>query len=400
MSKCLRKQSTVALLVASAGCLGAQGQALSLMSYSGGNQAIEERPPALKAGDFSLYPAVSFFAFVESPISRQVSDTDIVLALAPSLTIRYPELATPQSGFELNYTPIYNRYLLNPSFSTLDHSATFSAAKSFPRIDALLRHTFKKETDIYFEDGERTEELSFNTYVDVVYPISEKLKYTLTPSHSRRDYERGNLFGITTWALANNLDYELSPKTTIGAIITPGIRELHEVDSSTFERVQAKISYFPSPKLTLAASAGATFWQTSNRGTEAHPILSLAGSYTFSEKTSFQLGITRLDDLSAVRTNQSHITTQFATQLRYNFSQKLSSTVSLGYRITEYFVTGPSTSAAGGETTGITSGLSFDYALNEHWSGAVFWRYWNNELTVVNDSFTRNRVGISITYKF
>jgi hypothetical protein len=298
-------------------------------------------------------------------ISNSNKQSDVYFTIAPGFAIGWGDfrnaLIQSSSGFSdeyqetrmpvdepttgqyayLNYTAAATHFLSHDEYDAVDQDASFNVQWSFPKLLLGLNARFQTLSGPEIDLGERTRRTIYTLDIPATYPISDKTSLSFDAGGAIRDYVNnlsssevhGQLF----------LNYQLFPKTNVGAGLVAGIRELESNPNQFYQQAQLRATYEPTDRLSLFANGGLEVDEASGGSTRLNPVFGVGATYNFDPQNSLNLYASEATSSSAVTSGETQTTTAIDIQGRHRLFSTFSVALSVGYQHVDYYNEGLST---------------------------------------------------------
>lgn len=255
------------------------------------------------------------------------------------------------------------------------------------------------------ETGEQISQSAHLVNASGIYNYQTKLSVELTGTMDTRLTE--GFSDYWTWSTLDWVNYQLTPRTTVGAGIGAGYSFVDPGPDSTFEQLQARAIWTPGSKFTLQASVGVQFQQFHGEsetgiealsGTEAFPIFAVTAAYRPLEQTALFASASHVVG-NAYQDNVFSETTAVSVGLRQRlFGQFFLDVVpAYNFRRFESSLRGPS-NRRDDDYASIYAGINtvFVKKLN----ASVFYQYGDNSSDESQLDFHSSQVGARLEYRY
>jgi hypothetical protein len=239
-----------------------------------------------------------------------------------------------------NYTATATHFLSHDSLDGVDQDGSIAAQWAFTKLvlglNARVQKLFSPDIDV----GTLTRRTLLSLAATATYTLSDRTSFELDADGSIQDYVTE--LSSSDWHAQTFADYQLFPKTSIGAGLTWGVRTLQTTPDQYYEQGLLRAAYTPSGKLSLRVNGGIEIDEASG-STRLTPIFGIGATYAISDTDSATLDASRSTSSSAVTTGETNVSTGVNIGLRHRIYQNYSIECAVGYNHTEYYVSGLST---------------------------------------------------------
>lgn len=355
----------------------------------------------LEAGPFRFHPHLGYQVVYGDGILRSANApaTTVLHSIIPGLFIEMGP------NWNLDFSAGINRYS-NSKFN--NNEAYYLALRGhIPREKWLLNFGYAGSVSEQpqIETGQQISQSSHLVTASGIYNYQTKLSVELTGTMDSRLTE--GFSDYWTWSTLDWVNYQVTPRTTVGLGAGAGYDFVDPGPDATFEQLQARAIVTPGTKLTLQASAGVQLQQFSGEsetgiaaksGTEAYPIFAVAAAYRPFEQTSLFASANHVVG-NAYQDNFFSQTTTVSVGLRQRLLGEYYLDVVPAYNFRRYesSLRGPS-NRRDDEYASIYAGVStvFFSKLN----AAVFYQYGDNSSDNSQLNFNSSQVGARLEYRY
>jgi len=326
-----------------------------------------------------------------------------LLAHATGFADQYQEtrepVSDPLSGdfLYMNYTANATHFLSHDSQDSVDQDAALNGQWDFTKTVVSLDARVQTLTGPDIDVGTRTRRTLYTFDAGAQYTISDKTSLDLTAGGIVRDYV--TQLSSSDWHSQLYLNYELFPKTTIGAGLTAGVRELDTTPNQYYQQAQLKASYTATEKLSVNVNAGVELDEASGQGSDQlTPVFGLGAVYNITDTDSLNLDAYRSTQSSAVTTGETVEVTSvnlgFHHRLFSNFAVQLNG----GYTHSDFYTQGLSTLARTDDYIFLKPSIAYDFA--QYSELVLAYEYHRDISTDAPNDFAENIASLELNFVF
>ena len=350
-------------------------------------------------------------------LTENFKEHDYYFAIEPGFTIGYGDIVQRQENYiRLDYAPSV--------FLFADHSES-NAAQQLIRLEG--QHRFSRLTltfsqDIQILDGTNLTSATsttsggptlnldaggttavdiYTTMANFTYDLSGKTFLSGGLRFDAWDYQN-NLISSSSFSGILSFNYNYSPKLVIGV---GGSGGYNWVDSpspnQTFEQANVRLTYQLTGKVSLNASAGVEFRQSTDNSDSDHtsPIYEIGATYQPFDGTTFSLRGSRHTMNSAVFTAQDYASTSIVFGATQRLLQRIYLGLTLGYENSDYFSTVAGMSAIRTDNYCFIE-PAVDVMVTRWITVGAYYLHRENDSNAAGFSFDNNQVGLRASITF
>lgn len=376
----------------------AHGYAQSLTPPS---DPIQSGRDPLRYGPFDVFPRVTGGITFDDNIYIQERDktADVIWNFSPGLLLAAGDYEKKETSYAyLDYAPTFLLFTEETRNNAIDHEAKLDLDWHPGKFSLGLQQTFSDYSGSVVDVGNRVDRQIYLTALQLQYEISPKTSVEINGTQSVNCYE--NVQSFNEWTAGTWLDYWLTPKVRVGAGLTGGWVDNESSVDQTYQQGLARVAYSMTAKLDLHASAGVEVRQFEDgRDNRVNGVFTLGTTYKPQEQTDIILEAHRRTLSSVVLVDQNYVTTGLNGTVRQRFLAKYVASLSLGYDHLEYFAT----------REGVTSDRSDDYfyarigmemEVTDKLGVGVFYQFRENNSSDSVFGFDNHQLGIQAAYRF
>jgi hypothetical protein len=295
----------------------------------------------------------------------------------------------------VNYTANATHFVSHDSEDAIDQDALMSGQWRFTKM--LLGATARFQTlsgpDIDVGTRTRRDIFTFNTTGN--YSLSDKTSLDMEAGGIVRNY--ATELNSSEWHAQVFADYQIYPKTTIGAGVVAGVRQLQTAPDQYYEQAQVRAGYNATAKLTLNVSGGLEI-DEADGSTKLNPVFGVGLSYLLDDKDTLSLSASRSTSSSAVTTGETMEIMGLDFQVRHRLYSNFSIACSVGYNHADYYEQGLSTLVRRDDYIFVRPSLAYDFA---QWSEIeLSYEYHRDISTIQPFDFAENIASLQFNFVF
>lgn len=342
---------------------------------------------------------------------------DFVYTFSPGLVVtKATALEDSHSRFSVEYSPAFVFFIKNEQENSIDHTAKLEAGYAFTKLTLGLVQDFAATAGGVIDVGSRVSQKNYSTAVTMRYELTEKTFFALDGSYRVTDYK--TLTDSEEWSATPTVNYQISPKVTLGLGMTfgqlfVGEQTAHTVVSGgrtnrfvtietqpqTYLGPTLRAGYKTTEKTDISLSVGGEWRQYSDGSDSFSPVFSLTGKYQPFEGTTLSIEGHRRQQNSAVLNGANFISTGVSLSARHRLRERLFGTLSVTFDNAEYQPT-----RRGVQTTRQDDYFLLRYGLDailgRSWMVGIFHQYREDVSTDKSFSFDNNQVGIQASWGY
>jgi hypothetical protein len=356
--------------------------------------------PGLHLGRFDFHGGLTaggaYDDLVQFSPAGQPED-DFTWTVSPYLSARTEGPNARSLG--LTYQPAFVFYTDHSDLNSINHSGNVVLNWPLNRLTLSLQGNANSAPIIVRDIGNRAETTSFTAQGTADYDLSHLTFLEGIVGFSRYDYG-GQYIGSQSYNQQLTVNYRFTPKLTLGAGVSVIEIDAQDEPLQTSEGPQVRLTYVPTPRLHLSASAGVQFQQFGTSQSEGvAPIFTLSGSYLIRQGTSLSVDAHRSEQPSGVFAGQNYSDTGITASISQVLPHRITATLGAGYTLADYYTTQP------GVQTSRTDNYYYvntdvNYALTDRWSLALYFQHTGNSSNGNTFTYDHNIVGLRAGWSF
>ncbi len=355
----------------------------------------------LRYGRFDFFPRVTSGVMYDDNIYIQESGktADVIWNVSPGLRAAAGDYDKKEASFlQLDYAPTFLLFTKESRNNTIDHEAKLELDWRPSKFSVALQQTAADSSGSVVDVGNRVDRQVYLTTLQLQYEISPKTSVALEGTQSINHYE--DLQSFNEWTAAGWLDYWLTPKVRVGAGVTGGWVNNEDSVNQTYQQALGRVAYSLTAKVDLHASAGVEVRQFEDgRDDRRNGVFTFGGTYKPREQTEITVEAHRRTLSSAVLVDQSYVATGCSGTIRQRFLAKYTGILATGYDHVDYFAT----------REAVPSDRSDDYfyvrtgvemSVTERLSLGLFYQFRENTSNESDFEFDNHQVGLQAAFRF
>jgi hypothetical protein len=300
--------------------------------------------------------------------------------------------------WSVDYTAGLSFYSAKDLKDSLSHSVSLSGGTRYGGWTFGLSQSYSSSSQPLIQTGRQTDTEQFQTGVSAGYHFNSKWMLDLGVNHSI--LSASQFTSSRTWSTMDWLNYQLTPRISIGAGLGGGYEDVNSGSDMTYEQVQARLNLHVAEKINLALNGGGEVRQIIGAGGDplANPICGASVLYTPFQFTTLSLSGNRAVSASLL---QGQITE--STDISLGLNQRLFGlvylTVSGGYRNTRYILSN-SVMALNRQDDGTIFSARLSYGFVKRGTVSIFYNENDNSSSASGFAFSSSQVGANVAYSF
>jgi hypothetical protein len=295
------------------------------------------REAPLQWGMLNLRPHILYQFLYGDGIQTKPGEqtTTAINAISPGLLLGLGRHVT------LDYTPTWRFYSSREFQDSLDHNVVLTYGAAYEDWVLGLSQGYISSSAPRVETGTQTTEESYLTALTASYRFNSKMSMDLTINQSFTSSEgsatNAVLTGNREWSTLDWLNYQFWSRLDVGIGAGVGYSDVDIGPDATYERLEGRISWRATDKLSLLMHGGVEDRQflSGAAGNLINPIVGASVAYQPFETTILTLNVNRTVNTS-VLANQSTEITSFGGSLSQRLLKRLHLNLGGGYNRTQY----------------------------------------------------------------
>jgi hypothetical protein len=359
--------------------------------------------PLLKVGDVEIHPhfGVNFLYDDNIFIRPSNMEDDFITVFSPGILFAMGNFLGERDNYiGIDYTPNLIFFADNDSLNAVDHELLLDAQRLFSKWTIRLKHSFQTLSGTVVDIGGRVSRKIFTTGLFSRLDMTDKTSLEINGSHILSDYDSFAQFDSQEWINQNWFNYQLYPKTVVGAGVTLGFLDVTQNPDQTYQQWLIRWNYSATEKIGFRLSGGLETRQfDSSASDRLTPIFSIGSTYQPFDATRISIDAYRRIQNSAAIIGENIRVTGISAAIRQRIFQKGYLGLSGGFENLAYdsYIPGIASSR---EDDYFFLQPSFDYEFNENASIGVYYIHRENNSSLANVAFDNNQVGIKVSVRF
>jgi len=349
----------------------------------------------LQAGPVEFHPKLGYqFQYGDGILNSPGDDQTTALnTISPGLALQIGQNWFADLDLGIN---LYS----NPEFRDwVGYTFAFGGRIPFEEWTVNLGLNGNLSDGTQLETATQTEQWTQNLVASGVRSFSSRVSIELSASQNIQLTQLYN--DQYTWSTLNWLNYQATPKTSVGFGLGAGYNLIEPGIDSVFEQLQGRVSWLPAPKISVQLSGGVQFQQFLNPNGVDDGVFPLFGAlvvYRPVDPTSILFSASHTVGTS-LYTAQFTETTTVAVGLNQRLLRNFNLSVLPSYNFTQY------------QTTfgGLVDVSEYNYfylyvgvstTLFKKLGTSVFYRFNDDQSSIPGYSFSGSIVGFSLNYRY
>lgn len=379
--------------------LGLDSDMMAEEAEGAGDDMGVEASPALPPSRWKWTRSLSIGVSADDNInfSSVHKESDQILTLNGNFGLLWG-LKKEESYLAIDYTPTVLVFQDHNGANSFDQKAGLSGQWRLAKLTMEAQAGAQTFSGGDVDVGDRAKRILWQISLHGKYDYSTKTSLEVNLSSNASNYSK--YLDSIEWVNSNWIDYQVFPKTRIGAGLTLGYLKAEGSSAQTYQQALLRITTPASGKLTISASGGIEFRQLgSSGGTETTPVFRLGASYHPFDGTEISAEASRRIYSSAAMSAENFTATGGAASVRQRVFRRYFVTVSGGYEDARYESTGGAAgSARHDQYLFVRPSLSF--ALTKWMNLELYYQYRRNTSTAAFSGFDSNVAGVQAAVNF
>jgi hypothetical protein len=306
--------------------------------------------------------------------------------------------------FTLDYTPTLRYYSSTAFQNALDQNVIFTGATAYEDWILGLSQSYILSSTPQLATGSPTTEESFLTLLKASYRFNSKMSMDLAVNQTFTSPEGSitnlTLTGYREWSTMDWLNYQLWPKLDASLGAGFGYLDVDTGSDSTYERLEARISWRATDKTSLQVHGGAEDRQFLSGGADnlLNPVYGLSIVSRPFEYTALSLTFDRTVTASYFD-NQITENITFSGNLNQRLLEKLFLSLGGGYSRIKYVSSAPGTTA-GREDNYVFFNTRLTWTMFKRATFAVIYQFSDDNSNEEQFSVSGSQVGLELGYRY
>jgi Putative beta-barrel porin 2 len=323
---------------------------------------------------------------------------DLQLAIGPAAQI---QIGDADSLLRLagTYAGATSWFTKNPQERSLDQTIGLGAGMGRGRLQFALRSGFQTTHQSSRDAGNRVGRRVAYVGSTASWQMSGKTSADISADYTKSDYN--TLLNSRELRFQEYLNYQYSPKLQFGIGGAQGVLDATGSRKQNYFQGLARIIAAPTSKIAFNVSAG-NEWRhfESKQPSTTAPVFGLGAGWQATAKTGFSLDLRRHTFASAALAAENYESTTVSMTAHELLTQNLNAAVTVGLERAKYSASSPGTLADRNDNFSFTR-AGLNWAVRKSCSLETFYEFSQNQSAGSQaQSFSRNRIGISININF
>jgi hypothetical protein len=297
-----------------------------------------EPGPAILRGRLPVQLGLTVAGYYDDNIYVQPTGpgkvSDFIWSISPLMAWNSASVTGAANSVQVVYAPTVILYQDQSENNTVNEAAKLVYAYEDDKMMLVATEayaSFQENNADYTQLGIETSSV---TTIQFNYQLADKVGLETVARQVYTQDDPG--LRSTEWTLTGYLNYQATPKTTIGLGGVLGTVELEGPDQ-TYEQVNGRLSYNPDAKLSFSATSGLEFRETEGHGgASLTPDFSLGAAYTPFDGTNVGLSAYRRYDYSGRFYGNSYLATGVSANVAQRFLHRFTVSVAGTFEDAQY----------------------------------------------------------------
>jgi hypothetical protein len=320
-------------------------------------------------------------------------------AAIPHFIARTGEEDLPRREYAFaSYTPDAVFFSEHDDENTVNHDVRLAARKEREIWNAHGQLRFQRVTDADLDAGRRVRQTYYTASGAVERSLTGKVFGGIGARGYRAEYAGGN---SSTDGRGNAyFDYQVAPKTRVGAGVTAGYLWVEHGADQTYQQPYVHLVYQPTAKLWFNAQVGEEFRQyDSDIGDRERVVFAVDSNYDASDATTFNLTARRETQSSAQYPDENIVASLYQAGVRQRFFQRIYLSLLGGFVRNQYENNAPaSVIERRDDFMFYRATTSLD--VTRRGTLELSYEYRDNDSTLPNFDFDQNLVSLRASFLF
>lgn len=369
----------------------------------------------LKRTAFSIQSSLSVgYSYDNNVNLRQTgSIASSIYSVTPNIAVAYKG----SHGFTLGlrYGVNYQKFDNNALKSAFNQTTGMNFNWGDGRLRIFGNASYAKTASANIDSGDRIAADSILASLGVTYDITDKTRFGVTYSTNmflptnKKQYINSTGVAVNTSLIKTRMqqigayvDYQFSPKTSLGMGVDAGVMDVDRGNDRTFYRFLLRANWAATPKFTISGSVGPQYNKIQGESGQISPYWNLGINYRLVDtgKTTFGLNIYSNQFSSIALINQSYTAKGISGSITWVPVSRLRISTALGFEHADYFSNSSTVSSTRQDNLYfIRPGMV--YAISHSASVSLFYQYTRNQSSGSSSApFTRDTFGVAMNITF
>jgi hypothetical protein len=264
-------------------------------------------------------------------------------AAIPHFIARTGEEDLPRRDYAFaSYTPDAVFFYDHKDENAVNHDVRLAARKERDTWNANGEFRFQRVTDADLDFGRRLRQTYYTAQAAGERALTGKIFGGLGARVYRAEYAGG--FDSTDFRGNGHFDYQIGPKTRVGAGLAAGFLEVGRGADQTYQQPFLQLVYQPTAKLSFNGQAGQEFRQYDSAVEDrSRFVFAFNSNYEARDATTFNLSARRETQSSAQYAGENIVATLYQGGVRQRFFQRIYVSLLGGFARNQYESNAPVT---------------------------------------------------------
>ena len=361
---------------------------------------LRKNPLLLSARPIVLLLSLRASAMFDDNIfnSAQDKESDFIYKLAPGILAGMGDYAEQKHAFvTAGFVPSFINFQRHRDLSDIDYDAFLEGQSTFSKLRIDSRFSFERRTGEDLDAPGRISRDLCAADLLAQYALSERTTVEASGRAVHRDYL--TLIDSDECFNRDFVAYLMSPTLQVALGAGLGWLSIANGQKQTYAQPLLRIWYQPGPKLSLRVIAGGDFRRFhEDQPGRTTPVGDISLVYQPSQggNTKLTLGGYRTVQNSASLPGENYTSTGVIFRATQRVGRDLYLELEAGYQRASYYPAGPGIDSHRRDDNFVVS-PRIRYDLNSWGSFSLFYRWRNNDSTLLSDTYENQHIGIEFT---
>jgi len=393
----------------------------------------EPRPALLILGPLDVHVRASSAFFYDDNINvhgegpvldgiqtggtRRPLGDDFITTIGPGIILnKAATLEDSRTAFSLDYSPTFVFFAKNDEENSIDHTVRAEGGYALTKLTLGVVQEYVSTAGSVIDVGDRVSQVNYRTTANARYELTGKTFLQTDGAYRITDYEA--LTDSTEWTVSATVNYQLSPKVTLG--LGGSVGQLFVTEESQFQYVAGtntntvvrtgtqtqthfgptfRASYRTTEKTDVSISVGGDWRRYPGGQSSFDPVFSITATYRPFETTAFSFEAHRQEQNSAVLNGQNFISTGFSLAMRQKLWDRLTGHFTFSFNNSEYKSTQRNVRATRSDDYFLLR-YGLDAIIRQSWTVGIFHQYREDTSSDESFSFENNQAGIQVSWLY
>ena len=299
----------------------------------------------------------------------------------------------------LDYTPLWSIYSNNQFQDTFGQTARLAGGTAYKDWILGFSQSYADTAAPSAETGTQLRQQEYNTAVNGAYTMNSKMSLDLALNQDILSADQFSSY--REWSTMDWLNYQFWPRLNAALGAGGGYTDNSSSPDSTFERLQGRVNWRATDKISFQVHGGMEVRQFLSGGVAPFidPIYDALIQYQpFAQTKIFLSGSQSVS--SSILQNQITETAALNAGVNQRLLGKVFLNVNGGYQNVKYLPTSNATTASRGRDKIYSLNTQLSYTFLKRGSFAVFYQISRDDSSQPGFSFTSHQVGAQIGFNY